>query len=199
MAQETLIDLLRHGQPVGGRLYRGKKDDPLSELGWQQMWHAVSGATPWSQIISSPLTRCSEFAEQLSEKLSLPLLIDKRFEELGYGEWEGKSGTELKQNDPDILKRFFYDPHAHKPTGAEHVVDFIQRVGEAYDETIARHPGEHILIVGHACVIRAIIAKTLNAPPQAIFRMHVETAHITRIKESDERPPTLVFHGHDKL
>jgi len=33
---------MRHGEPVGGRAYRGHSiDDPLSEKGWQQMWDAV--------------------------------------------------------------------------------------------------------------------------------------------------------------
>ena len=34
----TTIDLIRHGEPVGGRRYRGgRMDDPLSEKGWAQM------------------------------------------------------------------------------------------------------------------------------------------------------------------
>ena len=33
----TRIDLIRHGEPVGGRRYRGQIDDPLSEKGWKQM------------------------------------------------------------------------------------------------------------------------------------------------------------------
>ena len=65
MPQITTIDLLRHGEPIGGRRYRGHIDDPLSEYGWSEMWHAVSGETPWQQIITSPLRRCREFAEAL--------------------------------------------------------------------------------------------------------------------------------------
>ncbi|MCG8426172.1 MAG: histidine phosphatase family protein [Chromatiales bacterium] len=196
---ETVIDLLRHGTPVGGRLYRGQKDDPLSDKGWEQMWYAVSGETPWTRITSSPLLRCCEFATQLAEKLKLPLTIDERFAELGYGVWEGKSGSELKENDPDILKRFFYDPHNHTPEGAEPIGAFMERVSTAYDDVVTQHGGERILIVGHACVIRAVLAKTLVAPAEAIFRINVETASLTRIRENDERPPTLLFHNRDKL
>ena len=59
MHEETLIDLLRHGEPEGGRAYRGHSiDDPLSETGWQQMWAAVGYHKPWEQIVSSPLQRC---------------------------------------------------------------------------------------------------------------------------------------------
>ena len=31
----TTIDLIRHGQPLGGDRFRGQLDDPLSEAGWQ--------------------------------------------------------------------------------------------------------------------------------------------------------------------
>jgi len=33
-AEITTIDLLRHGEPVGGRMLRGSTDHPLSETGW---------------------------------------------------------------------------------------------------------------------------------------------------------------------
>lgn len=199
MRQTTWIDLLRHGQPVGGRRYRGKQDDPLTEKGWEQMWHAASGETPWQQIISSPLIRCRAFAEALSEKLDLPLEIDERLQELHYGEWEGKTPGELLTVDPQIISRYFHDPHNHRPPGAEYVVDFIQRVGAAYDEAVTKHLGKHLLIIAHAGVIRAIITRALAAPPESVFRMHVETGHLSRIRIDNDRPPTLMFHGLDHL
>ena len=40
---ETIIDLIRHGEPEGGRAFRGHSiDDPLSEKGWQQMWDVLA-------------------------------------------------------------------------------------------------------------------------------------------------------------
>lgn len=36
--QTTRLDLIRHGEPVGGRRFRGDAvDDPLSDTGWQQL------------------------------------------------------------------------------------------------------------------------------------------------------------------
>ncbi len=47
----TQIDVIRHGEPVGGRRYRGHGvDDPLSEKGWQQMWKAVADRSDWQHI-----------------------------------------------------------------------------------------------------------------------------------------------------
>ena len=195
----TFVDLLRHGQPVGGRRYRGRQDDPLSKTGWEQMWHAASGETPWQRVVSSPLIRCRAFAEELCEKLDLPLRIDDRLQEFHYGEWEGKSADELKEDDPDIISRYYHDPYNHRPPGAEYVVDFVQRVEGAYSEMLETHPGEHLLIIAHAGVIRAIIAHALKAPPETIFRMHIETGQLSRIRMDGERPPTLLFHNRKAL
>ena len=63
----TLIDLVRHGEPVGGIRYRGQMDDPLSHTGWQEMRKAIGRETPWDAIISSPLLRCRAFAEDSSD------------------------------------------------------------------------------------------------------------------------------------
>ena len=37
------LDLLRHGEPKGGRLYRGNQDDPLTQKGWNQMLDSTQG------------------------------------------------------------------------------------------------------------------------------------------------------------
>lgn len=42
MTRDTIIDLIRHGEPEGGRMIRGQGvDHPLGALGWAQMCAAV--------------------------------------------------------------------------------------------------------------------------------------------------------------
>lgn len=53
----TLIDLIRHGEPAGGRRYRGHGlDDPLTEKGWSQMWMPLANFLHGSKSL---LLRCS--------------------------------------------------------------------------------------------------------------------------------------------
>src|SRR3569833_5018 len=85
----TVVELLRHGEPVGGTRIRGQSDDPLSERGWQQMWQAAGEAAPWQAIITSPLLRCAAFARALAERHGLPVQVEPRFKEIGFGAWEG--------------------------------------------------------------------------------------------------------------
>ncbi len=47
----TTIDLMRHGEPIGGKKYRGQSNDPLSGKGWEQMWAAVGIIIPGSILL----------------------------------------------------------------------------------------------------------------------------------------------------
>jgi len=188
------IDLMRHGEPVGGRRYRGQIDDPLSEQGWDQMRNAVRGKSPWDNIVSSPLRRCREFAEELAGKLDVPLRIDERLREVGFGAWEGLTANELRASDPRIIARFYHDPVNNRPAGAEPLADFSARVTGAFSELLD-DGNRHTLMVVHAGVIRTIVVHLLEAPLAAVYRISVQTASLTRIRCDGERPPTLVFQG----
>ncbi|MEN8177316.1 MAG: histidine phosphatase family protein [Pseudomonadota bacterium] len=199
MPNTTTIDLLRHGEPLGGRRYRGQIDDPLSEHGWHEMWHAVSSDAPWQHIVSSPLRRCKEFANALSEKLQIPIDQDSQLREVGFGVWEGKTRDELRSTDPGIINRFYNNPIKHRPSGAEPLDQFSSRVNAALDQSIQIHSGKHILVVTHAGVIRAILTRFMSAPLTSMYRLSVATASISRIQIDDERPPTIIFHGREKI
>jgi alpha-ribazole phosphatase/probable phosphoglycerate mutase len=199
MSHATIIDLLRHGTPVGGRRYRGQIDDPLSEEGWAEMWAAVNGARPWRQIVCSPLSRCRQFAEALGDRLALPVAADTRLREVGFGAWEGHSADELRQRDPHLITRFYCDPVRNRPSGAEPLDDFSARVNAAIGDILKRYQGQHTLVVTHAGVIRATLTHVLQAPLGAMYRMSVATASISRIRSDGERPPTVLFHGRTRL
>ena len=100
---KILIDLMRHGEPVGGRRYRGQTDDPLSEKGWRQMWDAAGDFQGWQHVITSPLQRCAAFAEALGEKLGIGVTHDERLKEAAFGAWEGKTAEEICSDDGHSL------------------------------------------------------------------------------------------------
>jgi len=194
----TTIDLIRHGEPVGGRRYRGQLDDPLSEKGWQQMREAVADHAPWDRIVSSSLSRCSEFARELAERHTLPLTIEPRLVEIGFGEWEGRTAEELMVSDADILMRFWSDPLNNTPPGGERLADFRDRIVAAWDQLLNDFSGQHLLIVGHAGMMRMILRHVLDMPLDKMFRLQVPSAGISRIQVDrfdGEELPRLLFHA----
>lgn len=192
----TLIDMLRHGEPVGGRRYRGQTDDPLSDKGWQQMRAATLAERPWSAIVSSPLARCRAFAEALSSETGLVLSQDERLMEVGFGTWEGKTAAEIDSLDPGAVARFKHDPVANRPSGAELLDQFHARVAAAFEDVVARHAGGHVLVVAHAGVIRMAISRVLGMNPAQAYHIQVGSAAMARFRleaQDDYRFDALLY------
>ena len=191
----TVIEVMRHGEPVGGRRYRGHGvDDPLTDLGWQQMWDAVEGHPGWDFIVSSPLSRCHEFAQQLSKKLKIGYGLDDRFREIGFGVWEGLTPDEILSQDSHALDHFYADPVNNRPEGAEPLDAFSERVWEGYNDLRKKHANQSILIVAHAGVVRAITANTLHMSLDDVYsNLKVEYGGIMTSIIEDGKPPKMVI------
>ncbi len=194
----TQIDVIRHGEPVGGRRYRGHGvDDPLTDFGWQQMWNAVANRTSWQHISTSPLSRCQDFAQQLSKKLKIGYSIDDRFKEIGFGTWEGLSPDEILSMDPDALQHFYNDPIKNRPEGAEPLKSFSRRVWQGYQEILKNHTNQTVLIVAHAGVIRAITANILGMELDRVYsNLKIEYGGIlTSLIEEGAEPKLVIKNG----
>ncbi len=195
--RETRIDLLRHGEPVGGGRYRGQVDDELSEKGWAQMWSAVGDTADWQLIVTSPLLRCRAFADSLGERHRLPVHREPRFREVGFGVWEGKTRTDLEEISPGQVTRFYRDPLNNRPAGAEPLEAFGGRVQSGFIELLERFEGQSVLVVAHAGVIRAIMAHALDIPLASMYRIHVANAGISRLRTDRDRGFNLISHGNE--
>ena len=191
----TTIDLIRHGEPEGGRAYRGHTiDDPLSEKGWQQMWDAVGDNSPWDQIVTSPMERCQAFAEALMDVYQIPCATESDLREVGFGNWEGRTPDEIKADNLKEYEDFYHDPVNCRPPGAEDLNAFIARVTQAYKRIIEKFAGKHILIVAHAGVNRAIIAQALHTAPIGLYRIKVNNAGVSRLQH-DHLGTHLLYHN----
>ena len=192
----TTVDLMRHGEPVGGRRYRGQTDDPLSDRGWQQMWDAIGNHRGWSAVVTSPLQRCAAFADALGAELGVAVERDERLKEVGFGSWEGRTPADLEAEDPQQLIRFKADPLDCAPAGAEPLPEFCERVRAAWQDLLLRHEGRHVLLVAHAGVIRAVLAEVLALPMQNLYRMNISSAGLSRVRvetTADGRLPVVLF------
>jgi probable phosphoglycerate mutase len=186
---DTLIDLIRHGEPVGGRRYRGNgTNDPLSDVGWGQMWQALGDESPWHRVVSSPLERCRSFAAALASQRGLPLVVEPQLREVGMGSWEGRTPDEVREREPDSYEAFYRDPLRQRPPGAEPLETLIERVGRAYDRLVCGHPGQHLLLVVHAGVMRALTGRVLNADPERWYRIRIDYAGLVRIRHGSFGP-----------
>ncbi|WP_245932363.1 histidine phosphatase family protein [Isoalcanivorax indicus] len=194
-----IIDLLRHGEPEGGVMYRGQRDDPLSETGWAQMRQAAAGIRHWQHVISSPLQRCQAFARQLADERGLPLSVNPALREISFGDWEGLTPEQVEARDGGRLAAFWADAERHPPPGGEPISLFHQRVAAAWHALLDTPPAEHLLIVAHGGVIRMILAEVLGlSPARAMAGFQVPFACRTRVRMDltpHGRLVSLTSHG----
>lgn len=192
---ETQIDIIRHGEPEGGRRYRGSSvDDPLSKTGWQQMWDSVPEKARWEHIISSPLSRCLRFSEALADTMSINFSVEENLKEIGFGSWEGRTPEDIKNNEGDALENFLLDPVNKRPEGAEPLGDFAERVWTVYEDIAEQYRGQHILVVAHAGVIRAITSKILGMSLDDVYsQLKIEYAAVATTRIPAGKKPVMVL------
>jgi alpha-ribazole phosphatase len=165
------IDLLRHGD-TGQRGFRGQLDDALSVAGWEQMRAAVAEGQ-WDVVVSSPLQRCAAFARELVAQREMPLHLDERLAEYHFGDWQAVPLERIAERDGDALEKFWSDPVAYPPPGAESFATFEARI-RAGLEAIARLPQRRVLVITHGGVIRL-----LHCLCQRLELKHMSSVEVT--------------------
>jgi len=195
---ETIIDCIRHGEPVGGSMYRGNEiDHPLSKKGWQQMHEAISRQylklcpgeeLTWDIIITSPMMRCYGFAEVLSKQLAIPLVTNTILTEISFGEWEGKTATEIKALDPILFREFHRDSVNNRPPGAESLKLFTTRIMDEISLLIKEYRGKKILLVSHEGIMQTLLIHVLSAPLRSRQSIRFPYAGMLRLYTKQDTP-----------
>jgi len=180
-----LLDMLRHGETELGGGMRGSIDDALTQTGWEQMRAAVAEAGPWDRIVSSPLQRCARFAEELAQRLALPLSLEPGLQELHFGDWEGHSAAQLMDTDAEGLGLFWNDPYGFTPPNGEPVIEFSARVLAAVQRLHQAYAGERVLLISHGGVMRLLLAHARGLPREQLLQVAVGHGALLGITVAD--------------
>ena len=179
------IDLLRHGELKGERVYCGVTNKKLTTLGWQQMVNACVKEQHWKNIVSSPLSRCLDFAKHLSNSLALPLQVDARWQEMNFGQWDGLSAQQIMAFDEKKLFQFWENPLKITPTDGESLDDMQDRILDAWQAL--KKTNQPTLVVTHGGPIRILCCHLENLPVERLFDIDVPYGHRRNISISNEK------------
>ena len=188
--KQITVDFLRHGEPEGGDVLRGRIDHPLSAVGWLQMQKAaalttereLSPATPsWTHLISSPLQRCRVFAEHLAGVTALELRVATQWQEIDYGDWDGMLLTDWREEAGPQFNEFRKDVSKLRPPNGEAFLLFKDRVLAAWNELADLPDGSHVLVVTHGGVLRVVLPTVLGMPLNRSYPLHIPFASFSRI------------------
>jgi len=180
---QTTVDLLRHGELIGGVRYRGNTEAQLTEAGRADMdavWLRLAGQV--GHIVTSPLGRCREPAGSWSRQSGIPCTVVDDFREMHYGEWEGLGAAQIEQAFPGLLPRWRKNPVGIQIPGAETIELFAERVIDAWEAMLREYAGRHVLLVAHSGTLRVLVAHVLGAPLAATRRFAMPYAAWSRVQ-----------------
>lgn len=165
MSRKGRLVLVRHGQTSANidRLWHGSTDTALSPRGREQAeklgsyFHNVMAP---DVIYSSHLQRARDTAQAIACAHNLDVEIDPRLAEFSLGDWEGFKFEEIDlTHDPQ--GRLYSDPHFSPPGGeSQHCVR--NRMVEAIEEIIGKHPDKNIVLVSHGVALGIALAHFLH-------------------------------------
>ena len=152
----TLI-LARHGETDWNRdgIWQGHGDPPLNELGRSQA-RELAGRLADVEIdalYSSDLRRAYETAEIVSRAKGLEITADSDLREIDIGAWSGLTRAQIEERFPGMDRQ---DGETSEAFDAR-AVGALHRIAEA-------HEGEHVLVVTHGGVVRALERSVLGEP-----------------------------------
>ncbi len=194
----TTIDLLRNGVVEDDAVFCGSTDDLLTDQGWQQMVKAIENKNDWDLIVSSPLQRCREFADLIASEDDIDLELDRNFDEIDFGLWEGLSPEKIMEDEAELLNAWWQSPTKLTPPKGEDFHQFQSRVLNAFKDVTNNNSGKKILIVSDSWTIRVILMHILGLQSENLFRLNVDYACYSQIQiHHDEigNKGCLIRHG----
>lgn len=180
----TYIDLIRHGEPVGGKVFRGHTDHPLTERGIAQFKQRTQRlGHRWQHIVSSPLLRCVESAKLLAAEQHIPLQIEPNLSEIHFGEWENQKVAKVMAE--HTISHMWHDPMNFCAPQGESTAALQERSLLAWQQALKEHQGQRVLMVTHGGVIRMLAQHLLELTPNAINKLSLPHAAVMSFKVID--------------
>ncbi len=193
--QPTITLLLRHGQtPLSTeRRFAGIGDIELTETGVRQgklAGERLAARGGVSVIVSSPLRRARQTADEVAAATGAPIVTDDDLRETDFGAWEGLTFAEAQQRWPEEVTTWLSDPEA-APPGGESFATVGIRVRRALARLLDRYARDTVVVVSHVTPIKTLLADALLAPPAALYRMHLDVGALNEIHWFSDGPAVV--------
>jgi broad specificity phosphatase PhoE len=175
----TKIILVRHGQTAWNKeeIFRGRIDIDLDDIGVQQAKFLSQSLSKLqiNAVYSSPLKRALNTATIIANYNELEVNIDEHFIDINYGNWEGKSLSEVKETFKDLYQKWTKDPHLLRIPDGETLDEVRMRAVTGLNQIIAKHKEETIVIVSHRVVNKVLICALLGLDNSCFWRIKQDT------------------------
>ena len=117
-------------------------------------WGLMLKRYSWNRIFASDTGRAVETARRINAVLKIELTTDSRLREQDWGDWVGKTISQIKAEQPSVLAEQERAGWDFCPPGAEGRKSVLARSQQALQDAAARWPGDDLLVVTHEGVIK---------------------------------------------
>ncbi|MEO8637063.1 MAG: histidine phosphatase family protein [Gemmatimonadales bacterium] len=182
----TTVLLVRHGVTQNAEgCALGWTDRSLAAEGRARITElaATWSGPPPSRCWVSDLARTRETAALLATHWPTIVESEPRLREMHFGEWDGRTWSELESVDGERLAAWMADWSSGRTPGGEGWPDLVARVEEWCVELRAGAEvgSGPLLVVGHAGSIRAMLGVLLDLPVAALFKLRIERGAVTEL------------------
>ena len=165
MSDPVRLLLVRHGQTEwhGDNRYVSRTDIGLTETGYEQARALARHAERErvDLVLSSPLGRALLTAKPAAAARNLEPETDERLRELDFGGWEGRTLPEIRDEDPESVRRF-EESAEHGFPGGEPLHEGADRALEVFADLSRSHAGRTVLVVAHNTLLRLALCGMLG-------------------------------------
>jgi broad specificity phosphatase PhoE len=176
--------VVRHGTTTMNveNRYRGRCDVPLDAQGYQDAVDAARllSGTGLTAVYCGPLRRTIATAQIIADEARVPdLRIVHGLNNVDYGAWEAMTSAEAAMYDPQAFELYRTSPSRAACPMGERLSDAQTRMLQALQLIGSRHPGETVVAVTHAVMIRLAVARLTGLDGEE-WRIPVGRGSLTR-------------------
>lgn len=194
-----MLYLVRHGQTefnVQERI-QGLCDSGLTEKGRVDAAKLAKALADvdFKEVYASTLGRAIQTAEIVQGSRGLPVHSLPELNEMGFGIWEGRTVTELKQIGAGDLADYRYHPQNYlPPEGGQSFAEMFKQVEKAGRFLFERAKNQDILAVSHGACIKAFCCFWQGKKIDEVWEPPlIENTGLTLIDCSGERPKFVLI------
>lgn len=157
---------IRHGETIYSRTggFCGSLDPDLTPEGLEmaKAFATAYSHLDWTAAYVSPMKRTIATAKPLCDAVGLEMQLRDGLKELQFGEWEGKTQDEVRENDSESYIDWMTEPAWNPPPGGETAVQIDSRSELVISEITATHKSGNVLVVSHKSTLRIVLCGLLG-------------------------------------
>lgn len=199
-SKPTLVLFVRHGQtPTTGAVLPGRAEGlHLSEVGRAQAAAvaerigALHATKAVSAVYASPMERTQETAKPIATAVGRRVRTRRGLIECDFGAWTGKKLSTLsKLPEWQTVQRH---PSGFRFPGGESFSEMQSRIVDTTNALVGDHPGETIVAVSHADVIKAAVAAAVGTPLDLFQRIVIGQCSVSAVLYGPTGPTVLAVN-----